>query len=427
MVTVRSLLPLTLVLILAVSCRPTDEPPPVVGDDDSVGGDDDDSVQQPDDDDSGATDDDDTTPVDDDDVTPDPVCTDGWEPLAVVDEFEANIRDYSVDSGSSTLAAISTRYLYVYDVSEARTPVLLETFDAQAVVDPAAEWGAISAAEGGHVVLGRWETETGGWAHVQLIDAVVGSVGLGFETTFSTGGADEYGTVGQATDIAARGDQSAVVAWHAGNEGECAAYFLDHGGVGLVLTGSRPIPWSPWRNIAHTGEAVLLPGGDRIRVAPLDLGADYRSLDVSGVSRIPLETEAGWLIPTLGGYTDLNELYRLNEDLTAVEQIGWTAPSSSFYDDDGAHQLAVYEDEIFVANGLGGGLLRAAWTPDDWISVEAPSTLTADLWEEYIGADGSGSTRVERAEDILFVAGKWSPSEGEWQTPSIGVVRICPL
>ncbi len=427
MITSRALPLLVLVPLLVLSCRPTDEPPPVVDDDDSVAQDDDDSVQPSDDDDSGATDDDDTTPVDDDDVTPDPACTDGWEPLAILDDFDANIRDYSVDSGSSTLAAVTERYLYVYDVSEPRTPALLEIFDAQEMVDPAGEWRAIAAAEGGHVVLGRWETETGGWAHVQLIDAAVGSAAQGFETAFSTGAVDESGWVGQATDIAAHGDQSGVVSWHPSEKGECAAHFLEHRDYGLVLTASRPSLWGPLNDMAHTGSALIHPGTPSVSIIPSDPAGEILSFEVSGSAEIPLETEAGWLIPTLGGYTDRNELYRLNEDLTAVEQIGWTAPSSSFYDDDGAHQLAVYEDEIFVANGLGGGLLRAAWTPDDWIDVEGPSTLTADLWEEYVGADGSGSTRVERADDILFVAGKWSPSEGEWQTPSIGVVRICPL
>jgi len=358
----------TVVLLAAAACKPTVDDT-AIDDDDSAGSDDDDSVQPPDDDDSGATDDDDVTPVDDDDVTPDPACTDGWEPLAILDDFEANIRDYSVDSGSSTLAAITERYLYVYDLSEPRTPVLLETFDVQVVVDPAAEWVAVSAAEGGHVVLGRWQTETGGWAHVQLIDATVGSAALGFETTIFSGEPDESGAVPLATDIAAQGTRSVIVCswWE-----ESRAYFLGHEEFGVVLDGSRPILGGYWDEIAFAGVAVIHPGSPYVTIVPSEPSIDVVQFPISGIARNPLETEAGWLIPTMGGCSP-NQLYLLGDDLSAIEQVGETAMACDEYISDGAHQLAVYEDEIFVANG-GGRLLRGDWTPDDWISVEGPST-----------------------------------------------------
>ena len=371
----------------------------------------------------GPIDDDDSAVEDDDDVTPDPACTDGWEPLAILDDFEADIRDYSVDPGSSTLAVITERSLSVYDLSEPRTPVLLETFDVHEVVDPAAQWVAISAAQGGHVVLGRWDNETGSWAHVQLVDAVEGSAGLGFETTVFTGEPDEYGAVPLATGLAAHDNQSVFVSdwWE-----ESRAYFLEHHESGIALESSRPLSGGYWGSFAYTGDALIDPGTPYVRVVSSDPSVEIVNLSISGEARLPLETEAGWLIPTLGGCVGPNELYRLNADLSAVEQIGLTEMSCAFENNDGAHQLAVHEDEIFVANGLGG-VLRGAWTPDDWITVEGPSTLTPQLWQEYVGADGSGSIRVERDEDILFVSGQWSTTFGEWDMPSIGVVRICPL
>jgi len=374
----------------------------------------------------GPIDDDDSAVEDDDDVTPDPACTDGWEPLAILDGFDSDIRDYSVDPGSGTLAVITPQYLTVFDVSEPRIPVLLETFYVEDIIDSTATWIAISAAEDGHVVLGRWQNETGGWAHVQLIDATEGSAALGFETTLFAGEPNEHGTVGEASDITARGAQSGVVTWHPGEKGESTAYFLEHRDSGLVVAASRPSLWWGLDNMAHAGSALIHPGTPNVSVIPSDPASEIVRFEVSGGAEIPLETGAGWLIPTIGGCVGPNELYRLNTDLSAVEQIGVTEMSCAFENNDGAHQLTVYEDELFVANGLAG-LLRGAWTPDDWIAVEGPSTLTPQLWQEYVGADGSGSIRVERDEDILFVSGQWSTTFGEWDMPSVGVVRICPL
>ena len=370
----------------------------------------------------GPIDDDDSAVEDDDDVTPDPACTDGWEPLAILDDFEADIRDYSVDPGSSTLAVITERSLSVYDLSEPRTPVLLETFDVHEVVDPAAQWVAISAAQGGHVVLGRWDNETGSWAHVQLVDAVEGSAGLGFETTVFTGEPDEYGAVPLATGLAAHDNQSVFVSdwWE-----ESRAYFLEHHESGIALESSRPLSGGYWGSFAYTGEALIDPGTPYVRVVSSDPSVEIVNLSISGEARLPLETEAGWLIPTMGDCSP-NELYRLSDDLSAVEQIGETEMSCDEYISDGAHQLAVYDDEIFVANG-GGRLLRGDWTPDDWINVEGPSTLTPEVWQEHLGVEVPWAARVERLDDVLIVGGEWSNEIDNWVLPKLGLVRICPL
>ena len=258
---------------------------------------------------------------------------------------------------------------------------------------------------------------------MQLVDTAAGSATLGFKTTIFTGEPDEYGAVPLANDLAAHGTRSVVVrSWWE----ESRAYFLEHLESGISLEGSRPLEGGYWGYNAYAGDALLGPGASFISVVSSNLSVGIANLSISGTGQRPLETEAGWLVPTIGGCVGPNELYRLNADLSAVEEIGETELSCAFENNDGARQLAVYEDEIFVANGLGG-VLRGAWTPDDWISVQGPSTLTPQLWQEYVGADGSGSIRVERDEDILFVSGQWSTSLGEWHKRSIGVVRICPL
>jgi len=126
------------------------------------------------------------------------------------------------------------------------------------------------------------------------------------------------------------------------------------------------------------------------------------------------------LIPTMAGCLGPNALYRLSTDLTAIEQIGETEDVCDKFYDDGAHQLAVYEDEIFVANG-SGRLIRGAWTPDDWITVEGPGTLSADLWGAALGESFPShygyAGRVERFGDTLVVGAEWY----------LGLVRICPL
>ncbi len=397
-------LPLALAGLLALapaSCRPDDDD--TVSNDDDSAVDDDDSAGQP----------------DDDDVTPDPACTDGWEPLAILDDFEANIHDYSVDPGSSTLAAITERYLYVYDLSEPRTPALLETFDVREVVEPAAEWVAISAAEGGHVVLGRWQDETGAWAQVQVVDAVGGGAGLSLERVFLTGAPDKDGTPELAWDISARGVRSAVTTgwWK-----EATVYFLELDDSALVLEGSRALPAGGWDRIAYTGDAVLMPSYQRIRVVPFDSSSEIRSLDIGGSAQIPLETEHGWFIPTISHSYTTPPLYLLNDALLDIHHIGETEVGCYLPKDDldGAHQATVYEGEIFVANGCSG-LLRADWTPDDWVSVAGPTTLTQEVWEDAIEGPvpeyADLAFRVERVEDVLAVGGSWY----------LGLVRICPL
>ncbi len=373
-------------------------------------------------DDDTATDDDDSAVVDDDDSTPDSACTEGWEPLAVLDDFEADILDYSVDPESNTLAAITEQYLRVFDVSEPQTLALLATFDVQEAVDPTAEWVAISAAAGGHVVLARWADSSGGWAQVQLLDAAPTSAGLGAGTVFFTGPPDEYGNTEQVTDIAASGARSAVVTWW---WEESTAYFLEHHESGLAIEGSRALPAHYWTRIAYTGTEVILPS-EQVQIAATDPSVDIVSRPISGPARNPLETDVGWLIPTLGDCPGQNELYRLNEALTALEQIGGTAGVCDEYIDDGAHQLSVYQGEIFVANG-GGRLIRGDWTPDDWVTVEGPSTLTPEVWEEYVGVEVPWAARVERLDDVLIVGGEWSNEIDNWVLPQLGLVRICPL
>jgi len=365
----------------------------------------------------GPIDDDDSAVEDDDDVTPDPACTDGWEPLAILDAFEGDIVDYSVDPVSSTLAAITERYLFVYDLSEPRTPTLLDSFDVQDLVDPTARWLALSVAEGGHAALSRWEAETGGWAHVQLIEATAGSANLGLDTTFSTGEPDEYGQVPLAVDLAAHGARSVVVSsfWN-----EARAYFLEHQESGVSIEGSRTLEAGYWGSIAFTGDAMIAPGTPFVRVVWSDASIEIAHLSIFGLPRHPAETEAGWLIPTMAGCLGPNALYRLSTDLTAIEQIGETEDVCDKFYDDGAHQLAVYEDEIFVANG-SGRLIRGAWTPDDWITVEGPGTLSADLWGAALGESFPShygyAGRVERFGDTLVVGAEWY----------LGLVRICPL
>ena len=199
----RSALLLALMISLSLVCCGPDP----LDDDDSVGPDDDNS--------SG----DDDSAGDDDDVTPDPACTDGWEPLAQLDDFEPYILDYSVDPESRTLAVVTSHNLRVFDLSEPRAPALLEVFDGEEVLLDDADWVAVSVAEGGHVALGRSEDETGGWAYVQLINTGPGSASLGHGTSFFVGASNEYGTVGEATDIATRGARSSVAVWHPGQKG----------------------------------------------------------------------------------------------------------------------------------------------------------------------------------------------------------------
>ncbi len=403
----RSVLPLALLISLSlVSCKP--DP---LDDDDSVGPDDDDS--------SG----DDDSAGDDDDVTPDPACTDGWEPLAQLDDFEPYILDYSVDPESRTLAVVTSHNLRVFDISEPGSPVLLEVFDAEEVLLEDADWVAISAAEGGHVALGHSEDESGGWAHVQLVVSAQGSASIGPGTTLFTGAPDEYGTTGEATDIAAHSTGSVVVAWH---PDDSTAYFFDHLKAAVALETSRTIPRHHWRRIAFSGSALLLPS-ETFRIVPMDPSLDVVQLDILGAARLPAEAESGWLVPTHGNCVAPNRLYRLRKDLSAIQQVGETELSCwSEFHTDGAHQVAAYGNELFVANG-DGGLLRGTWETDDWISVQGPTTLTGELWEESVGVAIPWVTRVERLDDVLVVGGSlWSSFTDDWAISRIGLVRICP-
>ena len=413
-------LALALPMLVANSCRPTDD------DDDSVL-DDDDSVL--DDDDSVLPDDDDSTPVDDDDVTPDPACTDGYEPLAVITGFEPRVRSIAVHPTTWTLAVQDDQAIYIFDVSQPATPVQVAEYPALSL-GPTGAWLDLAPADWGFVALGRTVEEPGDyWIWLQTIEVDSSGVpGLGGGTSFylSSAGSNEGNDPEEnyPNFVASLGDDVAIACRLEG--GPPIVTILSYSGGNLAVESTRSVDYAVWtaRPAIAFADRVILPEPHALRIAPFDSSADHsRTEGLSANPRIPLLTDQGWLIPTLS--TNARPpLYLFDIDTMTFEEIGTTA---NMYDDggpksgpDGALQATIYEEELFLANGTRG-LTRAAWDPGE---IEVPyvaGSPTTELFEEQLGqgfwpetVSGAVLHFVERIEDHLFIG------------PEVGILRICP-
>ncbi|MCA9688988.1 MAG: hypothetical protein KC636_05220 [Myxococcales bacterium] len=104
-------------------------------------------------------------------------------------------------------------------------------------------------------------------------------------------------------------------------------------------------------------------------------------------------------------------LERLHPESGRVDVIGETPVISSFDAQDGAFELVIYNDELFIANGESG-VLRTKWAGDG-VRVPKTTTLTAELWPDV----PKRPARLAMFRDVLVVM--------EPLADAVGLVTIC--